>query len=157
MQLSFSDNEIIIDKKLKSIFLAGPTLRDKTFEESWRKEAVNILKNLGFDGIVYIPEYSKGNNPIDFCNQAEWERIGLMNADIIIFYIPRHLPELPGFTTNVEFGMYLTRRPENVFLCSPVSSQKMRYLEWLYMKEKPYSKIFRTLDEILTYIVINCV
>ena len=78
-----------------------------------------------------------------------------MNADIILFYIPRKLPELPGFTTNVEFGMYLAKRPENVILCCPHNAEKNRYLEWLYIKEKPYGVIYRDLREVLKDIVNN--
>ena len=72
-----------------------------------------------------------------------------MNADIIVFYIPRRFPELPGLTTNIEFGMYLSKRPDNVLLCCPVDSEKNSYLEWLYNVEKPDSCIFRTLYNIL--------
>lgn len=153
MILNFSDEKININKNKKSIFLAGPTLRNSTFDKSWRKEACYILEELKFDGVVYIPEFKEGENPFDFMNQVEWEREGLMNSDIILFYIPRKLPELPGFTTNVEFGMYLTRRPENVLLCCPIDSEKNRYLEWLYSKEIPNGFIYRDLKEVLINIV----
>ena len=145
----FSDKPILIDKNKKSIFLAGPTLRNAPFSESWRKEACEILEQNGFDGIVYIPEFEVGNNPIDFLNQVEWEREGLMNADIIAFYIPRKLPDLPGFTTNVEFGTYLEKRKEATWLCTPEGSEKNRYLKWLYNKEKPNSIIYTNLDEFM--------
>ena len=55
MIVNYSDQEII--KGEKSIFLAGPTPREKDII-SWRNEAIKILENLGFDGIVYVPEYS---------------------------------------------------------------------------------------------------
>lgn len=44
----------------KSIFLAGPTPRSKEVQ-SWRPEALRILKNLGYDGQVYV----KYRNPIE--------------------------------------------------------------------------------------------
>lgn len=152
MVRNFSDMPIEIDKE-NSIFLAGPTLRNSTFEESWRKEACDYLEKLGYSGIVYIPEFSNGTNPFDFMNQVEWERDGLVNASKILFYIPRKLPELPGFTTNVEFGMYLAKRPNSVVLCSPEGAEKNRYLEWLYLKEKPNSFIYRDLKQSLRDIV----
>lgn len=154
MFLNFSNMPIQVNKKKPSIFLAGPTLRNSTFDKSWRKDAIKILEKLNFDGIVYIPEFSE-KNQMDYITQVDWEREGLMNADIILFYIPRKLPELPGFTTNVEFGMYLAKRPENVVLCCPLDAEKNRYLEWLYLEEKPNSIIFRSLEEVLENIVNN--
>lgn len=152
MKLIFSDMPIEINKE-NSIFLAGPTLRNATFEQSWRKKACDILEELGYTGIVYIPEFSEGKNPFNFLNQVDWEREGLMNASKILFYIPRKLPELPGFTTNVEFGMYLAKRPNEVVLCSPENAEKNRYLEWLYNKECPNKKIYKYLQEVLIDIV----
>lgn len=151
MIINFSDEKENLNKEYKSIFLAGPTMRNSAFEKSWRKGACEILDIIGFAGIVYVPEFKNGNNPMEFLNQAEWERNCLQNADIIIFYIPRKLPEMPAFTTNVEFGMWLTKKPNATLLCCPLGSEKNRYLEWLYLKEKPNSVIFRDLEEILRY------
>ena len=147
MIINFSDEKINISNN--SIFLAGPTLRDSEFDLSWRKNACDYLESIGFSGIVYVPEFKNGKNPMDFLNQAGWEREGLMNAGVIVFYIPRKLPLLPGFTTNVEYGMYLAKRPEASILCCPLDSEKNRYLEWLYTVEKPNAVIYRTLEEIL--------
>ena len=152
MILNFSDMPITINKE-NSIFLAGPTLRNASFRDSWRKEACEILEELGYNGVVYIPEFSNGKNPFDFMNQVKWEREGLVNARKILFYIPRKLPELPGFTANVEFGMYLAKRPESVILCSPEGAEKNRYLELLYLKEKPNSLIYTDLETSLKRIV----
>lgn len=38
-----------------AIFLAGPTPRDKD-TPSWRPEAIHILEQLKYDGIVFVPE-----------------------------------------------------------------------------------------------------
>lgn len=146
---NFSDSSILLRNDMKSIFLAGPTSRKFPFEMSWRKEACKILEENGFDGIVYIPEYEVGDNPMEFDDQVEWERDGLMNSDVIVFYIPRKLPNMPGFTTNVEYGMYLARRPDNVILCIPPDSEKNRYLEWLYTKEKPKDIVHKDLETVL--------
>lgn len=48
MIINFSDEPINLDNK-KKIFLAGPTLRNSSFNNSWRKEACEILENIGFD------------------------------------------------------------------------------------------------------------
>ena len=42
-----------------SIFLAGPTRRGSCYEQSWRKEAVDILDELGYHGVVYVPEFPR--------------------------------------------------------------------------------------------------
>jgi hypothetical protein len=53
MTISYYDQEVIEGEK--SIFLAGPTPRTPGII-SWRKEACEILEELGFNGIVYVPE-----------------------------------------------------------------------------------------------------
>ena len=127
MIVNYSDQEII--KGEKSIFLAGPTPRGKDII-SWRNEAIKILENLGFDGIVYVPEYSSWKPKTDYVDQAMWERVGLSNANIIAFWIPRHLPDMPAFTTNVEFGYWL--HSGKVVYGRPNDAEKIKYLDWLY-------------------------
>ena len=127
MIVNYSDEKII--KGEKSIFLAGPTPRDKD-TISWRVDAVKILEKLGFDGIVYVPEYSTWKPKTDYVDQAMWEREGLSNATIIAFWIPRHLPDMPAFTTNVEFGYWL--HSGKVVYGRPNDAEKIKYLDWLY-------------------------
>lgn len=147
MIINFSDEPIIYGEK--SIFLAGPTRRKSNFQKSWRKIACDLLEEMGYDGIVYVPEFKDEDMPVELEAQASWERVGLENAKAIVFYLPRELPDMPGFTTNVEFGMWLARKPNETILCCPYGYVKNKYLEWLYTKEKPNSPIFRTLKEIL--------
>ena len=149
MIINFSDEPANLSKDKKSIFLAGPTVRDSSYELSWRKQACDILNELGFDGIVYVPEFGKSNNPMDFLSQAGWERECLQNADVIIFNLCRNFPDVPGMTTNVEFGMWLTKKPESCLLCSPEGCNKNRYLEWLYGQEKPNDIIYKNLKDVL--------
>lgn len=144
MTINYSDEKVIKDPSRKTIFLAGPTKRNSEFLYSWRNEACDILRKMGFDGIVYVPEKASGG-AFDYLDQVNWEREALMTADIILFYVPRKLPDMPGFTTNVEYGMYLAKRPDNVEFCSPEDAEKNRYLEWLYLEEKPDGIIYRTL------------
>ena len=127
MIVNYSNQEII--KGEKSIFLAGPTPRGKDII-SWRNEAIKILENLGFDGIVYVPEYSSWKPKTDYVDQAMWERVGLSNATIIAFWIPRYLPDMPAFTTNVEFGYWL--HTGKVVYGRPNDAEKIKYLDWLY-------------------------
>ena len=68
MKINDSDQEVI--KNEKSIFLAEPTPRSLDVE-TWRKEAIKILKDLGFDGVVYVPELEHDNRTFNYDNQLE--------------------------------------------------------------------------------------
>lgn len=145
MIINYSDQDIL--KSKKSIFLAGPTPRGENIT-SWRTEACQILKKLNFDGLVYIPEYSTWKPKEDYVDQAMWERVGLTNATIILFWIPRKLPELPAFTTNVEFGYWL--HSGKVIYGRPANASKIKYLDWLYKldyNKEPYDDLEELLKE----------
>lgn len=133
---SYSNQQIIMDSDLPSIFLAGPTKRNGITK--WRVEACEYLNQIGFGGIVYIPEYFNSNfDNSKIEEQCLWERAGLDFCDCILFWIPRNLEEgMPAFTTNVEFGTYMQMKPERVVYGRPSDAQKMRYLDWLYCYEK---------------------
>lgn len=147
MIINYSDEEIIKGKK--SIFLAGPTPREKD-SISWRKEACDILKKLDFNGVVYVPEYSTWKVKEDYVDQAMWERKSLTESTIIVFWIPRSLPDMPAFTTNVEFGYWL--HSKKVIYGRPDNAVKIKYLDWLY--ELEYNqKPFNNLEELLKYAV----
>lgn len=98
MKINYSDQEVI--KNEKSIFLAGPTPRSLDVE-TWRKSAISILKNLGFDGVVYVPELEHDNRTFNYDNQVWWEREALHTANTIVFWIPRDMKTLPALTTNI--------------------------------------------------------
>ncbi len=139
MKINYSDQEVIKNKK--SIFLAGPTPRDGSIA-SWRKEACKILEKIGFDGVVYVPEYSTLKPKEDYIDQAMWEREALTNATIIVFWIPRELPGMPAFTTNVEFGYWL--HSGKVIYGRPDNASKTKYLDWLYeldYNKKPFNDL----------------
>lgn len=134
MIINFSDEEVNLESD-KRIFLAGPTKRNSSFENSWRNDACEILDGFDFDGIVYVPEF-KSSVQFDYNKQVLWERKALKNSTKILFWIPRSIEkEMPGFTTNIEFGMYLARVPDKVILAYPKNADKMSYLEWLYNYE----------------------
>ncbi len=59
-----------------------------------------------------------------------WERIALTDATVILFWIPRKLPDMAGFTTNVEFGYWL--HSGKVVYGRPEDASKIKYLDWLY-------------------------
>ena len=143
MIINYSDQKII--KGQKSIFLAGPTPRGDNVE-SWRGNACNLLEQYGFDGIVYVPEYSSWKPKGDYVDQAQWEREALSNATVIAFWIPRSLPDMPAFTTNVEFGYWL--HTGKVLYGRPDNAQKIKYLDWLY-KVDTEKDPFTNIEELL--------
>ena len=95
-----------------SIFLAGPTERYPSPKSSWRQEALAILNEFMFSGMVFVPEprnWVRSSVALgDFAHamQLQWEEAALIRADIIAFWIPRDMETLPGLTTNIEWGTW---------------------------------------------------
>lgn len=123
--------EDIPDTITKSIFLAGPTPRsDET--ESWRKDAVKILEDKGYDGVVFIPEPRDGSWQKNYNAQVEWEEECLNIADCIVFWVPRELKTMPAFTTNVEFGTWASSG--KIVFGAPPKAEKNTYLKYYAKK-----------------------
>lgn len=131
MKIIHSDQSIP-DVLGPSIFLAGPTPRLEKPVPSWRPDAIQLLLTAGFEGTVLVPEYSSFSPLRSYDEQVEWEWKGLHNASVIAFWVPRNLDTLPGFTTNYEFGFYISKRP--IVYGRPAGSHKNRYGDWLYNK-----------------------
>lgn len=150
MKVSYSDAPVVMGEK--SIFLAGPTVRKEQQQDwekgSWRNEAIEILQELGFDGIVYVPEYSTMKDFVDKDDQFIWEWDALHAASLVVFWVPRKFPELPALTTNVEFGFYMNLKP--ILYGRPEGSDKNGYLDRIYFKalgNKPYNELKALLQE----------
>ena len=112
-----------------AIFLAGPTPRD-AMTLSWRPEALRLLEASGYDGVVMVPEVEDGEwkaGADAYTDQVEWERAGLDMCDVILFWIPREMETMPGLTTNVEFGLYVSS--SKIVLGAPERAKSIRYLE----------------------------
>lgn len=114
-----------------SIFLAGPTPRRRD-HTSWRPEAISFFDGWSAEATLYMPEWDTGEAMSDYDAQIRWEWRHLDLCSVIMFWVPRKLPEFPGFTTNVEFGTYLAKRPDRVIYGRPPDSDKNRYLDELY-------------------------
>ena len=121
----------------KSIFLAGPSPRVKG-DPSWRPEALRLLEEAGYDGVVFVPDPREwqGKSAVTFYNnQISWEDACLNMADCILFWVDRELEKMPGFTTNVEFGRWensgkvVFGAPEN----APHTSYLFHYAKSLYV------------------------
>lgn len=123
------------EKITKSIFLAGPTPRNRDEVESWRPDALEILRDKGFDGVVFIPEDRDGKFKRDYDDQIEWEEKYLNVADCIVFWVPRDLsldstgfPRMAAFTTNVEWGTWATSG--KLVFGAPSDADKNSYLKY---------------------------
>jgi len=116
----------------RSIFLAGPTPRSDDVI-SWRHEALRFLEEAGYDGVLYIPEFRYGY-PVKDLNgyegMVEWEKKCLNQADVILFWVPRDLQNLPGFTTNIEAGFWF--KSGKCVYGRPHGTPHTKYLDWMY-------------------------
>lgn len=118
-----------------SMFLAGPTPRRGEGVQSWRPAAVAELERqwAGTTPLtVFTPESRGGKRADHYDDQVAWETDARVAADAILFWIPRDLATLPGFTTNVEFGLDVTSG-RVVLGCPPdcPNPERNRYLIWV--------------------------
>jgi hypothetical protein len=128
-----------------SLFLGGPTPRSAEVP-SWRPEALDLLRELQFTGVVLVHERRDWSVKFSYLDQVEWEYAGLEGCSIIAFWVPRDVQTLPGFTTNVEFGRYVGSG--RCVYGRPDGAPHTRYLDWLYAKltgRKPENTLRGTL------------
>lgn len=133
-----------LEKLPKSIFLAGPTPRDENVP-SWRPQALEMLKKLGFEGNVYVPEQADWARHDHYDEQVTWEWEALSIATVVVFWVPRDLKVMPAFTTNVEFGLMVASG--KCLLGYPADVPKMRYLA--HLAERHGGQVYHALEDIL--------
>lgn len=152
MRVVYTDRPKFRGSVKPSLFLAGPTPRSNGVP-SWRPKALEILKNLGFEGIVLVPErrnWQDGDQDFKYESQVNWERAGLEKCTKIVFWVPRKMKTMPALTTNVEFGYWLAREPKRVLYGRPNDAEHTGYLDWLFKLEKPKGVIHENLKALLT-------
>jgi len=137
-------HEVPPDEIHASIFLAGPTPRDSE-TPSWRPEALRLLAARGFDGVVFVPEPRDGAWARDYEGQIAWEEAHLHMADVVVFWLPRELKSMPGFTTNDEWGAH--KASGKVVFGAPAGAEKVRYQQ--YYAEKLYVPTADNLDGVI--------
>ena len=129
MHIIFADQTLEI--AAPSIFLGGPTPRISEVR-SWRPEALSIMKEMEFSGTALVPERRNWEVKFNYLDQVEWEFAALETCSVLAFWVPRCVPELAGFTTNVEFGRYVGSG--KCIYGRPEGTPHTRYLDWLYTK-----------------------
>ncbi|MFI5615000.1 nucleoside 2-deoxyribosyltransferase domain-containing protein [Amycolatopsis sp. NPDC051903] len=118
-----------------SVFLAGPTPRAGGKVPSWRPAALaELAAQWNGDGplTVLTPESRGGVRAEHYDDQVGWETAARATATAILFWIPRDLRTMPGFTTNVEFGLDVTTG-KAVLGCPPdcPNPERNRYLAYV--------------------------
>lgn len=107
------------------LFLAGPTPRSEHVL-SWRPEALDMLKQLGFEGTVFVPERTDRKYD-DYSHQIEWEQRRLALSNCIVFWVPRNLTDMHGLTTNDEFGYWRAVAPKKLVFGAPKEAVRVGY------------------------------
>ena len=129
-----------------AIFLAGHTPRDEGVE-SWRPAMIAELQAQGFKGTILVPEMEgEWSRDFEYGKQIDWEERALNECNVILFWIPRSLPYMPAFTTNIEFGMWLEKDPKKITLGWPKDAYKMNYIE--YKAKEAFISIQHTMKEL---------
>lgn len=125
--------DLVDDEQMPCIFLVGPTPRSPSVP-SWRPEAIKLLEETGFKGTVFVPEVF-GMVVQTYIDQVDWEDAALVLSSqrgCIAAWVPRELENMPAFTTNVEFGMFLNCG--RFVYGRPDGAPKTRYLDRMYEK-----------------------
>lgn len=132
----------------QAIFLAGPTPRAPE-TPSWRPEALRLLEEMGYRGVVFVPATADGTWKQSYDDQVEWEEKCLHFADCIIFWVPRELKHMPALTTNDEWGVW--KDSGKVVFGAPPEAVKVSYQK--YYANKLGVPIATTLHETLEHAI----
>ncbi|MEV8439200.1 nucleoside 2-deoxyribosyltransferase domain-containing protein [Actinosynnema sp. NPDC051121] len=116
-----------------SVFLAGPSAVRGGPVPSWRPDAIAELRRQWIDRrtlTVLSPESRGGRRAERYEHQWDWENVAREAASVVLFWIPRDMRNMPGMTTNVEFGVDIASRRRVVLGCPPdcPDPERNRYL-----------------------------
>jgi hypothetical protein len=133
-----------------AIFLAGPSPSSDDVP-SWRPGAIDLLRasrRAADESLTVLsPESRGGRRATGYDEQVGWEAAARAAATVILFWIPRDLRRLPGFTTNVEFGLDVGLGRKVVLGAPPdcPNPERNRYL--IHVARRHGVPIFDTLDD----------
>jgi hypothetical protein len=132
-----------------SVFLAGPTPDKSAPVPTWPPAPARLLAEqwTGEEPLtVRSPESRNGRRADRYEDQVDWETAARAAANVVLFWIPRDLATLPGFTTNVEFGLDV-RSGRAVLGCPPdcPDPERNRYL--IYVARRHGAPVCTTLAD----------
>lgn len=137
-----------------AIFLAGPCPRSNYREADWREKIYDLFDALEFRGVLINPTNDKFDayNSDELRLQTDWEHEGMKRASAIIFWMDRS-NDHPGFTTNVEIGMWLGKK--GVFAAMPPECTKNanRYIR--IKLEEAGQKVYDSLEDAIQAVVAD--
>ncbi|WP_406286500.1 NUDIX hydrolase [Embleya sp. NBC_00896] len=110
-----------------SVFLAGPTPR-APHVASWRPGALDLIRERWRGPgrlVVFVPEPGDGHSWPTHQVQRDWELRQLDRSDRVVFWLPRDLRDLPGLTTNDEWGWL--KDSGRAVLGTPPDAPRVRY------------------------------
>lgn len=137
-----------------SVFLAGPTPRAGQDVDSWRPDAIRELSTQWPDDgpklTVLTPESRGGIRAQHYDDQVDWEHAARATATVVVFWIPRDLTALPGFTTNVEYGYDVASGRRVVIGAPPAcpNPERNRYL--IHLAHLHHIPVRETLPDTIT-------
>jgi hypothetical protein len=104
-------------------------------ERSWRAAAIEHFDELGYKGLLVVPEFRDHKRPAHIPDSPDgnvkiyaWEAEWLARADVILFWVPRDMKRLPGLTTNIEFGMFLGTK--KIVFGAPPGAEHVEYMRY---------------------------
>ena len=126
----------LVDWKLPTIFLAGPTVRgNQPHLTSWRTPAAWLFDKLKFEGNLIIPEFTDKTQSDKYRYDIPvWEYTGLRKSRVIMFWVPR-TRELIGLTTNHEHGYWIARHRSKVVYGRPDDAYRIAYLDIMWVED----------------------
>ena len=142
----------------QSVFLAGPTSRRQILEYNWRSEAVALLREAHFPGVIYVPEPRGEEDEGDFTEKSyidRWWSDRLLSASHSVFWVPRQGVEMLGLNTNFEWGfmtakfLFMQEQAESqeLFVGWPDGAERMG-LPNHYISDIAKLRRFRTLSSL---------
>lgn len=168
--LFYDDSDLVqrLEAGPASIFLAGPTVRG-VGRTPWRAEALELLKQSLFPGLVVLPEFrdrpfetaasqvfGSGVSPVPDMsvrsyNVLHWETCGIENCTVVLFWMPfcigpaDSVESLPGFTTRAEVSRETARAPHRIVLGMPPGALSSGHIR--YHAQRAGLAVHRTLEE----------
>jgi 8-oxo-dGTP pyrophosphatase MutT (NUDIX family) len=113
----------------KTVYLAGTASNIN----NWRQKAIEILRLLEYDGIVFVPQWKENTLLIDSEKERKWEEKCVAMSDHILFYFDRDIDNnIIGIESTDLFGKLKDNK--NVVLVTNPNAKLVDY-QITYVKE----------------------